>query len=166
MARLVEVVKSLFEKRTTAPAKAVIIQTIASETVERRTELYHPPGISSAPTEEDRAIEIPLGSGVKVAIATHNYKVEVEPDAGEIIIYSTNSDGDTVQATIKLTDDGNIEFNGDTYNLVMYQALASELSKFITSLNSHTHPAHGSPPSTPMSLDISSAKTDTLWTDG
>lgn len=166
MGRLVEAVKSFFDKRTTAPGKCVIIQTQAGD-IERTTELYHPPGISSAPTKGDRVIEIPLGAGVRVAVATHNYRVEVEPLSGETIIYSTDSEGNTVKAQIKLDNDGNINLNGSGKKLVTYSELNTALQSLVAAINTTfgtKQDAAGTPGT--LSLDISAAATTTVRTDG
>jgi len=137
MGRLVEVVKSVFTTRTTAPGKAVIIHSKASGNVDRTTELYHLPGISSAPTPEDKAIEIPLDGGGRVIVATHNYRLEISVTAGETIIYSTDATGGTKKAEIKLDTDGNIDLNGSSKKLVTHAELNTALQTFITALNAN-----------------------------
>ncbi len=172
MGKLVAVVKSLFEKRTTAPGKAVVVQTTTAGNIARTTELYHPPGISSAPTEGDKIVEIPLGSGVRVAVATHNYKLEVSVTAGETVIYSTNSKGDEIKAQIKLDTEGNIDLNGDSKNLVTHAELKSALDNYVTMLNlalTKTPIAGNGAPqeewtNLPSSIDISSSKTEKVRT--
>jgi len=160
-----------FRTKGAAPGKAVIIQTIAAGDQERNAEMYHNPGISSAPTKEDRVISVPIGTGTRVIIACHNYRIEVEPDSGETIIYSTDSAGDIVKSTIKLDNDGNIDLNGDGKKFVTYAELNTALQTFKTALNLHVHATVTSlgtptPPVTPMSIDISAAETTTIRTDG
>ena len=170
----------LFEKKGAAPGKAVIIQTIGAGEQERNAEMYHNPGISSAPTKEDRVISIPVGTGTKVIIASHNYRIEVEPEAGETIIYSTNSKGDTVKSKIKLDNDGNIDLNGDTKKLVTHAELNTALQSFVVALNAELATISAGAAAaisasglwlTPLtiganSIDISSAETTTIRTDG
>lgn len=182
MGGIVEVVKSTFEKLRRAPGKAVVLKIQGAFEQERKMELYHPPGVSSAPTEEDRVIEIPIG-GVRVAIATHNYRIEVEPSTGETIIYSTDSSGDTVKSILKLDNDGNIDLNGDDKRLVTFAELDAALQSFQSSVDAaiasaitgHTHggiavgtatssPGAGS--ASPSSVDISAAETTTIRTGG
>ena len=160
-----------FDTKGSAPGKAVIIGTSAGADQQRTSEMYHPPGISSAPTEQDCIIETQIGTGKRVSIASHNYRIEVEVNAGETIIYSTNTAGDTVQSQIKLDTDGNIELNGNDKKFVTYAELKTGLDNLITALNSHIHTsaAPGSPttsPVTPLMLDISAAETTTLKTGG
>lgn len=168
MGKLIEVSGVTFEQRAKAPGKAVVLKTKAAF-VERTTELYHPPGISSAPIEKDIGAEIELGN-VRLIIATHNYRIEVEPNAGEIIIYSTDSTGATVMSQLKLDNDGHIDLNGSSKTFVTHTELNTALQSFITALNLHTHPTAApgpvSPPSAPMSLDISGAATTTIRTGG
>ena len=162
-----------FSKKGSAPGKAVVLKTESGGgdvKQERTVELYHPPGISSGPTPQDRVVIAPAGTGVRVAIGTHNYRIEVEPLSGETIIYSTNSDGSVVKATIKLDTDGNIEVNGNSKRFVTYKELDTALQTFKTALNLHVHPTAAtgppSPPTTPMSIDISAAETTTVKTGG
>lgn len=184
MGRLGTVVKSLFKRRGNAPGKAVVVQLEAAASEERTVEMWHAPGVSSAPTTDDRVLVMPIGRGsYKIAIVSHNYRVEVEPDAGETIIYSTNADGDTVQSTIKLDNAGNIDLNGDSKKLVTYGELNTALQSFKTSVDTailsaitgHTHAGvttgpgtsgPGAGAATPTSLDISASQTSTLRTDG
>lgn len=156
-----------FKKKGSAPGKAVIIQTIAAGNQERNEEMYHNPGISSAPTKNDRVITVPVGTGTRVIVAAHNYRIEVEPDAGETIIYSTNSDGSIIKSQIKLDNDGNIDLNGDTKKFVTYTALNAALQLFITALNVNigTKLDGGGTPGA-LTLDISAAETTTIRTDG
>lgn len=156
-----------FKKKGAAPGKAIIIQTIAAGDQERTTEMYHNPGISSAPTIEDRIISVPVGAGTRVIIASHNYRIEVEPDAGETIIYSTNSAGDTVKSQIKLDNDGNIDLNGDGKKLVTYTALNLALQGLVTALNANfALKLDGAGTPGTNSLDISASETTTIRTDG
>lgn len=173
MGRLGRVIKSLFTTRSTAPGKAVVVTTASAGSVKRTAEMYHPPGVSSAPTAEDRVVEVPIGnSGSRVIVASHNYRVEVEPSSGETIIYSTNSAGDTVQAQLKLDNDGNILLNGDSKTFVTHAELDSALQGLITYLNGHAHSGvttgggTSGPPASPTSLDISAAETTTVKTGG
>jgi hypothetical protein len=175
MARIGRIVKSLYKRRASAPGKSVVVQIVGQAGEERTAEFYHPPGISSAPTPEDRAVIVPIGSGgFRIVIATHNYRVEVEAGAGETIIYSTNAGGDAVTATIKLdaagniqaNADGNIDLNGSAKKLVTHAELNTALQTFIATLNLHVHGAAGTPPVTPMSLDISAAQTSSVRTGG
>lgn len=156
-----------FKKKGAAPGKSVIIQTESSGGQERNSEMYHNPGISSGPTKSDRIIEVSAGSGVRVAIAAHNYRIEVEVIDGETIIYSTNTAGDTVKSVIKLDNAGNIDLNGDGKKFVTHAELDTALQAFITALNINigTKLDGAGTPGT-ASLDISAAETTTIRTDG
>jgi hypothetical protein len=72
---------------------------------------------------------------------------------------------------IWITDQGKIELNGNSKQLVTHAELAQALATFMSALNSHIHSNgnDGAPtgaPITPMSLDISSSKTTTILTGG
>ncbi|MDC7125784.1 MAG: hypothetical protein PQJ46_09460 [Spirochaetales bacterium] len=137
-----------FDTKGSAPGKAVLVKTEDPCDTEqnRENEMYHAPGVSSAPTKGDRAIALSLKTGARVIIASHNYQVEVEPSAGETIIYSTNSDGDTVKAKIKLDNDGQIIVNdGEDYAVAYedlkdaFDQLVKDHNALVTKFNSHTH---------------------------
>jgi hypothetical protein len=133
MARIARIVKSMFKRRAAAPGKAVVLQTVSQGGEERTVELFHPPGISSGPTPDDRVAVVPIGSGAfRIAVATHNYRVEVEPGAGETIIYSTNAAGDVVKAKVTLAANGNIEIDADGSATVKGQAITVEGAVSVT----------------------------------
>jgi len=75
-------------------------------------------------------------------------------------------------ASIKIDVNGNIKFNGDSKTFVTHAELNTALQSFITALNLHVHsgvttgPGASGTPGTPMSLDITSAKTTTIKTGG
>jgi len=156
-----------FDIKGAAPGKAVIIQTIAAGEQERTSEMYHNPGISSAPTKNDRIISIPVGTGTRVAIAAHNYRIEVEPASGETIFYSTDSAGNIVKSQIKLDNAGNIDLNGDSKKFVTHTELNTALQLLITALNANigTKLDGGGTPGV-LAIDISAAATTTIRTDG
>lgn len=172
--------KLRFNKKGAAPGKSVLLKTKSGASQEREIELYHPPGISSAPTPEDRVVTIPVGSGVRVAVATHNYRIEVEPEAGETIIYSTNADGSTKQAEVKLTPSGDIELNGNSKTFVTHAELDTALQTFVTALNAEFATINAGAAAaiaasglwlTPLatganSIDISASETTTIKTGG
>lgn len=168
--QLARIVKTLWQTRGNAPGNAVVVQLSAGGEQERTAEFYQLPGVASGPTKEDRAVVVPTGSGYRVVVASHNYRVGVEVSAGETVIYSTDSDGGSTQALIKLNTDGNIDLNGDGKTLVTHAELDTALQNLVTALNSHTHPDPSSgttgAPSSPLSLDISAAEAASLRTDG
>lgn len=165
---LERIMKMFFRKKGAAPGKSVVIQTIAAGNQEHTVELYHPPGVSSGPTENDRVIILPVGSGVKVGIATHNYKIEVEVSAGETILYSTDSDGKEVKAQIKLDTDGNIIMNEGTDHAASFEKLKTEIEKIQNAWDTFAQayvpggPAtQGTPPTAAQSgANIDNAKVD------
>lgn len=86
-------------------------------------------------------------------------------------------DGDLVikydRESGKLTIDGakEVDINGDSKTFVTHAELDSAIQTFLTALNLHTHavtsaPGTTAPPTSSMSMDISSAKTTTVKTGG
>lgn len=71
----------------------------------------------------------------------------------------------------RIINSGGIELNGNTKTFVTHDELNTALQTFITALNLHVHTSAvaGSPttpPTSSMSIDISSAKTTTIKTGG
>ena len=164
--------KSLtYEKKGTAQGKSIYLKTSAGAGQDRISELYHPPGISSAPTKEDSIIDAQIGSGKRVSIVSHNYRIEVEVIDGQTKIYSTNADGSEIKSLIFLDNDGNIELNGNDKTFVTFAELDTALQNMISLIMAHVHTSAspGSPTTTPtasISVDISVAETTTIKTGG
>jgi hypothetical protein len=74
---------------------------------DREVEYYQLPGIACGPTKEDRAASIDM-RGYRVVVASHNYRVNVEVEAGQTRVYSTPADGSEVVSEIDLQTDGTI----------------------------------------------------------
>ena len=159
-----------YKRKGSNPGKSLIIKTLAAGNQERETELYNVPGIASGPTPNDIAVEVPSGTSGRIAVATQNYRLEIEVTPGQTKVYSTSTDGATLKSTIILDVDGNISLNGDTKKFVTHAELDTALQLFITSLNAHVHPDPSSgstgTPVPPMTLDISASETTTIKTGG
>lgn len=85
-------------------------------------------------------------------------------DEAKVIVQAENGD-------LSVNTNGKIKLNGDSKQFVTWAELNTALTNFLTALNGHVHTsaAPGSPtssPVTPMTLDISSAKTTTVVTGG
>jgi len=113
MGRLYRIVKTLFDVLRKAPGKAIVIQVEAENGESREIEFYQLPGFAAGPTPKDRAATVNL-QGYRVAVASHNYRIEVEAASGQTILYSTNSAGDTVKAKINMQADGKIGVTADS----------------------------------------------------
>lgn len=59
-----------------------------------------------------------------------------------------------------------VKLNGDSKSLVTHGELDQALQLFITALNLHVHGTAGTPPVTPMSINIASSATTTVKTGG
>jgi hypothetical protein len=156
----------LYKRKGSNTGKSTIIKTSAAGGQERETELYHNPGISSGPTPNDTAVTVESGTSGRISVATQNYRLEVEVTAGQTKIYSTSADGETLKSLIELDTSGNIKLNGDSKAFVTHAELNTALQTFITALNLHVHGSSGTPPTSPMALDISTAATTTIKTGG
>lgn len=70
------------------------------------------------------------------------------------------------KATV-VVKDGKIELNGNTKHFVTWEELNTALTSFLALLNSHTHSGGGSgTPTSPMTFNITDAKTKTIVTGG
>lgn len=135
MGFLASVTNIAYAVKAAAKGKAVIITTKAAGGQERTTELYHPPGLSSGPTKEDRAVGVVIGTGKRVAVATHNYRLEIEVVDGETILYSTDPDGLEVKGKVSLDTDGNISLNDGTDYAVAYEDLQTQFDELNNKYN-------------------------------
>lgn len=170
MNRLFKIVSTAWKVLRRAPGKSVTIQVETDLGEAREIEYYQLPGFKAGPTEGEMAATVDLG-GYRVAVASHNYKIEVDVSAGAVSVYSTNASGDTIQARVDLQPTGEIDLNGDAKRLVTYSELDTALQSLVSALNAHTHTSGGAgapttPPVSPMSLDISAAETATVRTGG
>lgn len=167
MAELVKVASSALKVLHGAPGRQVVSKASGLGGVSTEVEVYPSPGVFSRPPKGSRLVVIPLAGGkTRVAIGMANYGVTLDLTDGETTIYSTNAAGDTVKAKIYLDALGNIALNGDSKRLVTWDELNTALGTFITALNAHVHGSAGTPPVTPMTLNISAAKTTTIKTGG
>lgn len=85
-----------------------------------------------------------------VTIASKNYKIVLEYNDGETILYSTDAEG-IIKTKIYLKNDGTLELNGNTQSIVKGNELLTALQTLISEINSHTHTGNlGSPTSSPL----------------
>lgn len=188
IAELLQVVKSKISTIKNYPGPSVLVNGKGLRSME--AESYGLAGIVNLPPEGTRVIYLPYGGTRRGAcVGGHNYKITHDLDQGEIKIFSTNADGDTVKAEITLKADGkisvvsdsdisvqsdgkitangtSIELNGNSKKFVTHAELNTALQAFIVALNLHVHGNAGTPPVTPMSLDISASSTTNVSTGG
>ena len=181
-----EVTSAAMEKRGTASAPNLVIQVLGPDDQQRSAELYTPPGISSAPTPNDKTLAVPVGQGGRIVIAVHNYKIEVPVEPGEMLVYSTDPGGENVKASARFGTDGSItvdadggagtvtvnaatvELGGSTKSLVTHGELDRALQTFVTALNNHIHTAPSGAtliPTNPMNIDISASEAKKVKTE-
>lgn len=173
---LVKMMSAILGTKGNAPGPSVIVNAEGYDGQTFEPEVYQAPGVMALPGDGSKGVWIPIGGSNRygVVLAMQNYSLNIEISAGETAIYSTAPDGSSVQALVKLTDDGKIYLNGDSKAFVTHAELNTALQTFITALNLHVHtgsalglgiPFNTTPP-TPMSLDISAAATTTVKTGG
>lgn len=167
MGKMSIVKELLYKKKGSAPGKSIVLKTRSAGDQERETEHYQLHGISSGTTPDSRAVEVSTGTAGRVIIATHNYNLEVEVEAGQTKIYSTSADGKTLKSVIDLDVDGNILLNGDSKTFVTHSELNTALQTFVTALNTNlAAKLDGGGTAGVLTIDISSAATTTVKTGG
>jgi hypothetical protein len=141
MSRLYTIVKMIWQTLRRSPGAAITIQVESGLGESREIEYYQLPGISAGPTPQDRAATIEM-NGFRVAVGSHNYRVAVEPTAGELIIYSTDADGSAAQAMVRLAPDGKISISNTAADLTtVLTDLIDELIAFRTTGSPTNHTA-------------------------
>ena len=174
---LVKLGRGIMGIKGNAPGKSAVMQAEGVEGQTMSTEVYQAPGIMAIPGDGTRGVWLPIGGSSRygVVIATQNYALNIEINAGETAIYSSTPDGKTVKALLKLKADGTVEMNGNTKRLVTWDELNTALQAMVGIINSHTHqgsavgigiPFTTATPLPATTLDISTAKTTTLKTGG
>jgi len=112
IARLYRIVKMTFDILRAAPGKSVIIQVQSENDEEHEIEYYQLPGFAGGPTPQDRATTVSM-NGYRVAVASHNYRVNVEVEPGQTRVYSTPADGSAVMAEVDMLPDGQLTAQND-----------------------------------------------------
>lgn len=92
-------------------------------------------------------------------------------DSVTVIVYDDESKELSITGPAKIIVNGDaIELNGNDKTLVTHEELDTSLQTFMNALNLHTHPTAASgppsPPTAPMTLDITNAATTTVKTGG
>ena len=146
----------------------------------------NPFGEDSNPPEGYKALLVNTNNSEDpVCVGFINEVVLDDLNSGEKQIFSTNSAGDTIQAFIKLLNDGKIQFNGNADFIAGFNDLKSgfdtlkdDVNSLISDYNTHTHVttatvSTGSPGAiapttatgTPTTASIDSSKKDNLLTE-
>lgn len=163
MLAFVEVIKSKILNNT------VIAQVLGINGQGQEREVWSTPGVRSCPPTGAVGVWLPIGGDKRVVVAMQNYRIDINLAQGETAVYSTNADGDTVEAVQVFRADGTIEINGASKSFVTHAELDTALQALVTAINAHVHVETGAstaPPTTPMTLDISAAATTTVKTGG
>jgi phage gp45-like len=167
-AELIRVVSSVLKRFPGSPAAQAIVSGKGAGGVNIEAEAYQPHGVFGRPPANTNAVFIPVGDskrmGVVFGLANYNFGINIEQ--GELMLYSTTTDGKSIKSRLQLTKDGDIYLNGADRRLVTYDELNTALQGLVSALNAHVHPSTGAPPATPMTLDISNSRTITIRTGG
>jgi hypothetical protein len=120
--------------------KSIELTQEAYEDDELESELYQQPGIRSRPTKGDKGLFVPLGArGTGITVAINNYKIDLDVNEGEIRVYSTNTDGDELKASMLLDNDGNVVFNDGEDTAVRFSKLKEAFDQLKSDFDNHVN---------------------------
>jgi hypothetical protein len=113
MGRIGKVIKAFIAKLSGSGLDAQVAAVEEFKGDERKLQIFGPVNEDSAPPNDMKTINIPLGRGrgFLVSVAYHNEKIAPVALPGERRLYSTNEAGDEVQAEVFLKQDGEILLN-------------------------------------------------------
>lgn len=121
-------------------------------------------GIDSNAPDGTPLISIRTQKGTYVIGALIGFK---EAKDGEFHLFSTDENGRSEKARLKLTNNGNIELNGNQYSATRFEELEKAFNQLKQDFNTHIHTsgATGSPsttPTIPSTANISNAKSENV----
>ena len=126
-----------------------------------------PFGLDSSPLENYTAIYAETANAGESLIIGYIQKNQIAQQ-GEARLFSLDSNG-LLKAEIFCKADGTIILNGGVFNSVRYENLNSELQKLKTDINTELlkvqtaiNTLGGTYANTPLNLDLSTAKSDTI----
>ena len=111
-------------------------------------------GVVHMPEKNEQSLLLDVNNSFKIVVGNF---MQVDLKEGETAIIS--NDNGQVKAQITCTKTGEIHLNGDRYSAVLYEKLEQFINNFKTWANTHSHPAHGSPPSSPFSASLDAKST-------
>lgn len=170
---LIKVIKSKIATIKNYPGPSVVVNGRGLRDME--VEAYGLAGVVNLPPDGTRVIYLPYGGTRRGAcLGGHNYKIQHNLSQGEIKIFSTNAEGDTVKASVTLKADGTIIVSGDSVQLngnskafVTHSELNTALQTFITALNlAFAAKLDGGGTPGTLTLDISASSTTSVKTGG
>lgn len=148
------------EKNRDSANEFIMLQVQFFKDDVQTVQFYSQAGDDTSPQNGTQVIVFELGPAFKVAIASSD-GITPSMQPGEKKLYSTV--GDDIKAFINLLDSGIIELNGNTDFLVRFEALNTELQTLVTDINTAlAGKTDGAGTAGTLSLDISSAKVDTV----
>jgi phage gp45-like len=119
LTEIVKVVRSYLANRNGGPAITYVAEAKGLGGLGLNAEIYQAPGLVSRPCKGAEGIFLPVGKGRSygIVIAMKNYDVNVSINDGETSIFSTTSDGKTVQARVDLDANGLVKIANRTKSL-------------------------------------------------
>jgi hypothetical protein len=159
-----EIQKSEYKNKDQAPGKAIVIETseFGGEAV-REMEFYQLPGFISSPTKNDVSVNAEIEGGYRLAIASHNYKINVEVKNGETKLYSTDPTGNVKLSEIYLDNTGKIKISNPVED---FKTLINDLIDLISDLETFGSPtSHTVTPAKKVELTALKTRFNLLFKD-
>jgi len=116
---LLKVVSTKSQKKAGVPGYAIIVKGIGIGGYTIEAELIQQAGITSHPPKDSIVLAFPVGEGRRsmYALACKNNNANNTTDPGETLLFSTGTDGKTVQAQVDLGIDGKIQIKNTAKSL-------------------------------------------------
>lgn len=154
--KTVKIKNARLEQFQNAPGKSILVDTKSHGTDDG--ELYQQSGIYSRPQDNIDGVVVDC-NGNNIIIATHDYRLDISLEKGEMLVYSYDSDG-VMKGKHKIDIDGNHIFNDGIKSAVSHALLNTALQTMVTAINANfaTIATALSITLPPVTLDISSSE--------
>lgn len=107
---LCKITNSLFISDNKGKSLEIEAEALAGDNI--KNDMFYPPGIMSRPPDGTYALFVPYNDSRSngVIIGINNYKLSINIEKGETLIYSTDSSGNNIKSKIKLDNNGDIDY--------------------------------------------------------
>lgn len=113
---MVKVISASITKRKSFPGKSVYAKVEGLSGGTKEVDYFQNSNLLANPAKNVRLIFVPVNGSQKagVAVAGHNYQIELAIEQGGVTLFSTNAAGDTVKAKIEIKPDGKLAITTDS----------------------------------------------------
>lgn len=136
---IVNITNTEIKKRGESPSKQIILTGEGYS--EKTAEIYSLPGVEANPPKNYKALLIPIAGKTSVAFGGCNYEIVPDTEKGGLKLYSTDSNGKSIKASILLKSDGKIKISNEQKSLA---TVLKNIVQHISSLTT-TNAVQGAP---------------------